>query len=312
MRRLWAVIVAAILLFGAGLGLHALLRGSSPQTAATHPAATAPPPSTILLMGVDKRPGWKLNATRSDVMIVLHVDAKTGRLVLLSVPRDTRVDLSRYGIQKINAAFPFGGPDLAMRTVGDLIGTKIHYYAWTNFSGFVAIINALGGVTVDVPKRMYYKASDVTINLYPGVQHLDGQQVLELVRFRHTLALGDIGREQNQEAVLHALFKEAMSLGTILRLPILVPTLYTQVHTNLSLGQLVSLAKEMRHAKHMTNAVMPGAFLNLPGDSQWYVDPLDAKKVWTNLLEGKKPTSLFDPTAVTGAQDILEGKTPPP
>lgn len=298
----------AVLLFASGAVLSHLL--TKPSTGTNKPTVkAAPPPTTILLMGVDIRPGQKLDGTRSDVMIVFHLDPKTKQMTLLSVPRDTRVTLGTHGIQKINAAFPFGGPQLTMQAISQLVGVPIHYYAWTNFNGFVALINALGGVTFNVPEPMYYKASDVTINLKAGLQHLDGQQVLEIVRYRE-LKFGDISREADQEAMLHALFQQATSTGTIFRLPILLPTLYTQVHTNIALGQIITLAEMFRHEKTMVNAVLPGAFLNLD-QSYWYVNSQDARLTWQQLLKGVKPTSIIDPKAEAEANAMMNGTAPP-
>ena len=313
MRRFWWMVIAVVVLAAAGAGYEVYTRAPATNLTQlgghpTKPAGPQQPPDTLLLMGIDQRPGWTIKESRTDVMIVLHVDARTGRLSLLSMPRDTQVDLGKYGKQKLNAAFPYGGPDLAMATVGSIIHQPIHYYAYTTFNGLVDIVNALGGVTVDVPQNMYYRASDVSINLRAGRQHLDGTQVLELVRFRE-FALGDIRREKDQEMVLRSLFEEARGAGTILRLPVLLPTLYRETTTNLTLSQVTAFGNDLRKAKSMSNAVLPGAFLNQNGLSYWYVDPTDAPLYWRKLLAGEEPKSVFDPAAQAEVQDMASATT---
>jgi len=148
-----------------------------------------------LLIGTDRR--TKEEAGRSDVMILTHLDPKNKKITLLSIPRDTRVEIPGHGYDKINAAFNSdyfsdGGIALSIKTVANLLGVDskdIPYYAIVNFDGFVKIIDALGGVTIDVKERMYYRSwtGDVKIDLKPGVQHLDGKKALEYVRFRHDI-----------------------------------------------------------------------------------------------------------------------------
>ncbi|MEW5898139.1 MAG: LCP family protein, partial [Bacillota bacterium] len=109
---------------------------------------------TVLLLGVDARPGEKV--ARADTIIVAHVEPDANRLSLLSIPRDTRVNIPRHGMDKINAANVYGGPKLVSQVVSDLIGMPVQYYALTNWEGFKDIVDTLGGVTIEVEKRMNY------------------------------------------------------------------------------------------------------------------------------------------------------------
>jgi LCP family protein required for cell wall assembly len=305
MRRSTRILLIAVVLIA--VGAFAAYAGTKlVRHSATGPATHAAPPKTILILGTDLRPGW--TAAHSDVIMVVHVDVAHHRLELMSIPRDTMVTLPGHGRQKINTAFFYGGPEGAVETVDNLLGVHIDGWAYTNFAGFRRIIDALGGVDVCVPEPMHYHASDVNIDLSAGCQHLNGEKVLEFVRYRE-LPLGDINREQDQQALLRALFHQAFSFGTILHLPTLVPELQKDVHTNLSAGQLLALAEELRQCRHgVLTETLPGAFLNLPIGggawvSYWDVVPSDARQAWQALLNGRTEP-LMDPNAERNAESL--------
>jgi len=148
---------------------------------------------TVLLLGTDSRPGETVG--RTDTIIVARVDTAENRLSLLSIPRDTRVNIPKHGMDKINSANVYGGPTLTARVVSDLIGMPVQYYALTNWESFKEMVDTLGGITIDVEKRMYYydraDGPEYIIDLQPGVQRLDGRKALQYVRWRND-ALGDI------------------------------------------------------------------------------------------------------------------------
>ena len=295
--RIVVAVVVGVLLFVGAFAMRGLLV-AHPGTFGTN-VTSAALPRNILLLGIDTR--VKGGSKNTDVMIVAHLDPKQGRLYLMSVPRDTRVTIPAHGSQKINSAYAFGGPALAEQVVGQLLGTHIDYYAITNFDGFAQIIDTLGGVTVDVPQRMVYSASDVQINLQPGVQHLNGTQALELVRFRH-FALGDIGRIQDQQLVLKAAFKQAFQFGTLLKLPVLLPQIQSAVHSNVPMPDVVAVGRALasHDQSRLVSATAPGAYLNLPGISYWLVLPQDARNAWQALLAGH-PVSYWDTKAASAA-----------
>lgn len=263
------------------------------------------PPSTVLLIGSDIRPGDRY--ARSDVLIVVHLDAAKHRIEMMSVPRDTRVNIPGHGWQKINAAYAFGGDPLATQMVSKLLGVPIHYYMETNFSGMQKIIDALGGVTVDVPVAMHYNTKQgVHINLSKGKQHLSGAQVVQFVRYRE-FATGDIRRESDQQLILKDLYNQVFSLGTVLRLPVLVPELARDVKTNLSVGSMLAAVNLLRqsHGGGIISETCPGGFLNFthPAASYWDVLPSDAQAAWAALLQGKR-TPTFDPKAAANAKAL--------
>src|SRR5690606_29379418 len=115
------------------------------------------------------------------------VDRRTGSIAALAIPRDTRARIpGRAGFDRINVAHAIGGPTLAVQAVESLLGIAIDHYVRVDFAGFEALIDALGGVVIDVEKRMYYEdhAQGLVIDLQPGLQLLDGAKALQYVRYR--------------------------------------------------------------------------------------------------------------------------------
>ena len=220
----------------------------------THPATTlatsgttlaplpdAPDSMNILVLGSDNR-GNETNG-RSDTMMVVHVDRAQNFVSILSIPRDLYVDVQGHGMQKINAAYAYGGAALAITTVQDLTGIDLNQYLEVDFSAFEDITNALGGVYVDVDHR-YYNADPTweLIKLSPGYQLLGGHDALEYVRYRHDGNL-DFGRMARQQRFLQDLRQQAMSYNNLMfRLPGLVSALFRNVTTTLSANDVLRLA----------------------------------------------------------------------
>lgn len=246
----------------------------------------------VLLLGVDARPGEK--DARSDSMIVVSIDRDTKKIAMISIPRDTLVNIKGHGEDKINAANQIGGADLARSTVEDLLGIEIPYYVKTNFNGFKDIVDTLGGVELDVEKRMYYPSEG--INLKPGVQELNGSKALAYVRFRHD-ALGDIARTERQQKFLTALAKETMQASTIIKLPKLVPQLMDAVETNLGVRDAIFLAgvTSKLNSDNIVTATLPGVFYNYKGISYWKADDNKTKIVLNDLFSGTKVATISGP-----------------
>lgn len=181
----------------------------------------------ILLLGLDLRPNDKENGTRSDTMILVSVDQNTKTASMLSMPRDLWVEIPGHGTNRINAAYFFGeqdkpgtgGPPLAKATVSKLLGVSVDYFVQVDFNGFRQIVDAIGGITIDVKKPLIdneYPTEDFGVKrIYvpAGVQHMDGQTALEYARSRH--GDSDLGRNQRQQAVLLAIREQGINLGAV-------------------------------------------------------------------------------------------------
>jgi LCP family protein required for cell wall assembly len=200
----------------------------------------------------------------SDVMLLLKFDPETKKIIMLSIPRDTRTQIEGYGVKKINAANVDGGPALTARTVSNLLGgTGIDRYMRINVLGVAKLIDALGGVTVYVPKNMKYQddSQHLYINLKAGKQHLNGDQALQLLRFRHD-ELGDIGRIQRQQMVIRALMDQTLNPTTLTQLPKVLDVVKDHIDTNLTVEELVALMGfgVRTNRSNMQMLMLPGRF----------------------------------------------------
>ncbi|MEI7027018.1 LCP family protein [Paenibacillus sp. y28] len=197
----------------------------------------------ILLMGGDSRGVSKNDAPRSDSMLIASIDPVTKKSYLFSILRDTYVSIPGKGQDRINTALAYGGPKLAMQTISDFIGEPIQYYVYTDFKGFIALIDAIGGVDFEVEKDMKYYDSEepeYAINLKKGYQHLDGKQALQYVRFRHD-ALSDFNRTGRQRDFLQAVATKLQSSTSLVKLPSILSSIDPYIETNLSISQMLKL-----------------------------------------------------------------------
>lgn len=262
----------------------------------------------VLLLGVDDRDGEI--GTRADTIILMNVDNKNNRVAMLSIPRDTKVNITGRGTDKINNSYVFGGPELTAKTVSELVGIPVKNYMVADFSGFEGVVNALGGVTIDVEKNMKYNDlvnPELSINLTKGEQLMDGDQALQYVRYRSD-ALGDISRTERQLKFLTALGGEAMQPSTVTKLHKLVPSLYKCVDTNLPLSQMAKLALAARHLESLeiVTQTLPGRFLDAEAGSYWQVEPVQVRQVARAFFEeGKQFDVVQGSTIVTRPQPQL-------
>ncbi len=167
----------------------------------------------ILVLGCDEREGD--TAGRADVIMVATIRPDAKKVSVFSIPRDTRVSIEGHGEDKINHAMAYGGIPLIRQTVSQMLGVRIDYYVKVNFDGFINVIDALGGVNIDVPERMYKPLE--AIDLEAGYQTLNGAESLAFVRWRGD-GTGDYGRIERQQQFLSALMDKVknMSMGQAL------------------------------------------------------------------------------------------------
>ena len=214
-------------------------------------------PSLILLLGTDgDRTAARADARRSDSILLLRTEPGRNRLSYLSIPRDLRVDIPGFGPYKINAAFQLGGPTLAMRTVRALTGLQPNHVVMVDFADFRSVIDALGGVEVDVPKPILSNRFDCPYKtearcqewqgwrFEKGEQTMDGRRALIYSRIRENQldpAENDLTRGSRQQAVVDAMTDELVGLGTFLRLPFIGDDLAKPLTTDLSAWELAQL-----------------------------------------------------------------------
>ena len=228
----------------------------------------------VLIMGVDKR---KDDVGRSDTLMIATVDPRLDKATLLSVPRDTRVKIRGRGYDKINAAFAYGGVALTESTVENFLGIDIDHYITVDTNSFVKIIDAIGGVDIDVEKRMFYEDpwddnGGLVIDLYPGKQHMDGKTAVTYVRYRDSE--GDIGRVKRQQAFMTACMDKITSPEIVPRIPKIVREVIDAVETDMSLRQLLELAGALKAAANngLETEMVPGYPLYIDDVSYWIPD----------------------------------------
>ncbi len=247
-------------------------------------------PFYMIIMGVDNREGE--TRARSDTLIVARVDPPRERVTLVSIPRDTRVRIPGHGTQKINAANALGGPALVIETVQDFVGVPISHYVEIDFNGFKDVVDALGGVTVDVPQKIQdpkagnYDPAAYTI--YAGEQKLTGAQALTLVRSRD-FPQGDLQRIQNQQLFIKALLKQTLQVANAFRLPGIVNAVATNVTTDMKVGQLLSLAKQMNgmSGDALEAVTMPGTPKYIGGVSYVIADEEELAATFERIENGQ-------------------------
>ena len=199
----------------------------------------------------------------TDTMMLVRLDPTQNKLSVLSIPRDTQAEIRDHGLRKINEANALGGPSLAAESTSHLLGdVPIDRYLRVNVQAIEKLVDALGGVTVYIPKDMKYQddSQHLYINLKEGKQHLDGDKTLQLLRFRKD-NLGDIGRIQRQQMVTRALVEQALKPQTLLKIPDILSILQAYIDTNLTTEELFAIAGMAAQTKR--NDVQ---MLMLPGD----------------------------------------------
>jgi polyisoprenyl-teichoic acid--peptidoglycan teichoic acid transferase len=216
--------------------------------------------ANILLIGTDHSENGQAGRStdeHSDSLMVLHTDPKSHRLVFLSLPRDLRAAIPGYGEGKINGAMQLGGPKLAVRTVSAFTGLPINHVVLVDFGSFVSLIDAVGGIDVNVPENILSNRFDCPYStsarcqqwegwrFHKGMTHMSGHQALIYSRIRENRlnpADSDISRGVHQQQVMQATLSKLASVGTFLRLPFSGGDLLKPLATDLSTNDFIQLA----------------------------------------------------------------------
>jgi LCP family protein required for cell wall assembly len=221
---LGAMSALVLLVAGGSWVLTSYVSGSLRRLDAGTAGTPSSGPLNILVAGIDVRSGLTPHqeavlhvghdvSTNSDTLMVVHVPANHRFVRVVSLPRDSWVDIPGHGMNKINAAFGLGGPRLMVRTVEHDTSLTINDYVEVNFLGFVKVIDALGGVNVCLPFAVNDRYSG--LDLSAGRHHVGGITALEFARDRHSFALSDLARIGNQQQLLSSLLSQAISTGTL-------------------------------------------------------------------------------------------------
>ncbi len=263
----------------------------------------------ILILGTDynytNRDIMYTKNSRSDTMILARLDLRNKKLRLLSIPRDTRVQIPGDGNDRINSAYAIGGPHLSETVVQNLIQIPIDYYVRIKEEGLKHLVDAIGGIDVDVEKNMDYddRWGNLHIHLKKGFQHLNGEKSAEYSRFRHD-ETGDYGRIERQQKVVKAIQKRFTDPAVLADIPKIVQVAKDNVETDLKFTQLFALASIFKSTR--IASVQTFTLPTIPKDylegRYWvsYVD-LDPGQAQKTLGEFTLP----EPTASSNANPSL-------
>lgn len=226
----------------------------------------------ILLVGVDKNGNDdNTDFTRTDTIMLVSADTKTGKMELLSIPRDSRVKI-RDKFDKVNHAHAFGGIELTMQTLRQFLGLDIDYYVQVNYQALINIVDALGGVDYDVPEGINIHKGKVKI--HPGPNHLDGNEVMWYLRTRNIYNNGDIGRVNTQQAFVKAMVDEMVKKSKDMNLMTFISNYIKYVKTNLPMSAMLDLAGHIDSfsSDKMSTHTVPGMEQTINGTSYWIPD----------------------------------------
>ncbi|MFJ7825316.1 LCP family protein [Psychrobacillus sp. NPDC096623] len=194
-------------------------------------------PISVLLLGVDERED---DVGRSDTIIVLTANPSLASIKVLSIPRDTYTEIiGMQKMDKLNHAYAFGGIDMALHSVENLLDIPIDYVVQVNMESFLEIVDSVGGVTVENPTAF----EENGYHFEEGLIHLDGDMALSYVRMRKNDPLGDFGRQERQKQVLLAVLKEGASFNSLLHYKELLATLAENIRTNMTFEQMMDIQK---------------------------------------------------------------------
>lgn len=308
-RKGWLGWLLASLIILAVVGGFAFYRPFNSNVRAVAPAESAlPKPEldalpgerlTFLVMGVDNIDG---EFGRADSMVIVSYDPKEQRLAMLSVPRDIWTQIPGHGYDKINHAYAYGGHELAIDTVERTLGIDINHWVTLSFEGFMEVIDAVGGVEIDVPTRLYYDdpyddrlgGDGLVIDIEPGLQTMDGLTALKYARFRADEE-GDVGRMRRQQEVIQAVIKKAATPAILARVPQLIPAMYSAVGTDMSVAEMLKLAAVGREAlaKPLKTGSLSGEPVMLDGVFYFAADLAEVRTAAYEVLVGTAPDAAF-------------------
>ncbi|WP_352420103.1 LCP family protein [Proteiniborus sp.] len=243
---------------------------------------------TFLLLGVDSKDVTKAKGQRTDTMMLCRYDDTTGKISILSIPRDTKAVIrGRKNKEKINHAHAYGGPELSVKAVRDLLGIDIEYYVRVDYKIVKDVVDLIGGVEVDVPMDMKYKdpTADppLNIDIKKGKQILKGEKSLEFLRYRKGYSNQDLGRIEAQQQFMNSAIKKALNPINIIKLPKFIDTYIENVDTNIPLEVIAKFALKAKNidTENIEMATLPGQpklmsgvwyFIHNEGKTQEMVD----------------------------------------
>lgn len=295
----FAVMIAATWGTHAYFSLHSALvsmNGNNGSTA-TSARIAAKKPISILVLGVDQGLEGRNDKGNSDTIILVTVNPTTKKATMTSIPRDTLTEIlgetssTSYYMFKVNSAYQFGGSSGSVKTVSAMLNVPINYYVEVNMKALESLVNALGGVDVNVPFSFSYDWCDFK----KGKQHLDGRHAIAYARMRYDDPRGDYGRQLRQRQIIQAVVKKGLSVNGLVNYQKLLKVFAKYVKTNLTFGDMTSLAINYRSAaSNISSGYIQGHDATISGTSLQIASTEELQK-WSNKLRkslGLSPQTL--------------------
>ncbi|HEX6518781.1 MAG TPA: LCP family protein [Streptosporangiaceae bacterium] len=313
-KRILIVVTALVLvLVLVGVGLYYDFNSKLSRAAVLVPTSATSAGTNWLITGSDGRGGLtgpqenamalgrNITGSRSDTIMLLHMPANGTRPTLVSIPRDSYVNIPGHGYNKINAAYAYGGPKLLIQTMQNATGLRIDHYMGIGFTGLVSVVNDVGGVNMCLPSAM--KDPKAGLNLKKGCQTLNGSQALALVRTR-AFANGDLQREEDQRALLKSLLSKMTSTGNVINPFTSIPAASgaASALTVDSGTQLIDLWSVANALRNPVNTMVPfGGYANNAAGSVVLWDTTQAQQMFSDLGNDRAlPKSLVKGSSVQG------------
>lgn len=250
-------------------------------------------PFYMMLIGSDAREDDEEMGQRSDTNIVVRVDPTTCTVTMLSIPRDTMIDIDGYGRNKFNAAYNYGGAKATIRESSQLLGVDISHYAEVNFEELIQLVDAVGGVEIDVQERINDPDAGPYI-LDPGLQTLNGEQALVYARSR-AFVDGDFTRTSHQRELIEALIQKVLSLP-VTDLPGVIEKAAQCVSTDMSVSDILALATQFKDLGNLSvySAMVPSAIVPylIDGISFVVADPTALEQMMKLVEAGEDPSAI--------------------
>lgn len=249
----------------------------------------------ILVLGSDsvipkKLTDWK---GRSDMLLLMSVHKIDKTLTIVSIPRDTKVNLGKHGITKINAANAISGYKLARKAVNRLLGTKVDHVAVFSMGGFEELIDAFGDFDINVSKKLSYhdNTANLHIEIEPGWQSMDGKTLMRYLRFRSD-EMGDIGRIKRQQKFFKSAMRKLYDPKTVLRLPEIFIKANQVFITDMKFSEMYNLVRFLKTIprKNINSYILPGYFGKGKYDTYWIADKQGLKKISKEINKGLDKT----------------------
>lgn len=249
----------------------------------------------ILIFGVDARDITNDRGSRSDSIMILNIGSSAKKPILISIPRDTRVQIDgRSHPEKVNHAHAYGGVELLIKSIEEFLDIEVDYYAKVNYQAVEELVDAIGGITLDVALDMKYQDPyanpPLNIDIAKGVQNLGGREAINYLRYRSGYPNQDLGRIESQQEFMNVMASKMVSPATLPKIPRLMKIFYKNVDTNIPKFKIINLGANAlikNSIKTLEKITLPGKPKMINGVSYYLVNDEDISQLKEDFLTDK-------------------------